>query len=107
VLSGEETNTNCIVFGLNRSGLESTIYPTLGEHANNETTDTVLRGNSTELYDKCILIKCSRYICTIIRDKGRYNWNTVEKGVEHHNPNPIPVQMWRIVSAVEQAQNES
>jgi len=25
-LSGETTNTNCIVFGLTRSGLEPTIY---------------------------------------------------------------------------------
>jgi hypothetical protein len=39
VLSGEATHTNFIVFGLIRSGLESTIYRTRGEHANHYTTD--------------------------------------------------------------------
>jgi hypothetical protein len=35
----EKTNTNFIVFGLTRSGLEPTIYRTRGEHANHYTTD--------------------------------------------------------------------
>jgi hypothetical protein len=39
VLSGEATKTNCIVFGLTRSGLEPTIYHTRGEHANHYTID--------------------------------------------------------------------
>jgi len=39
--SGEATNTNFIVFGLTRPGLESTIYRTRGEHANHYTTDAV------------------------------------------------------------------
>jgi hypothetical protein len=34
VLSGEATNTNFIVFGLTRSGLEPMIYLTRSEHAN-------------------------------------------------------------------------
>ena len=37
VLSGEATNTNCIVFGLIRPGLEPTIDRTRGEHANHCT----------------------------------------------------------------------
>ena len=37
VLSGEATNTNFIVFGLSRSGLEPTIYRTRREHANHYT----------------------------------------------------------------------
>jgi hypothetical protein len=41
VFSGEATNTNFIVFGLTRSGLESTIYRTRGEHANHYTADAV------------------------------------------------------------------
>jgi hypothetical protein len=41
VLSGEATNTNIIVFGLTRPGLEPTIYHTRGEHANHYTTDAV------------------------------------------------------------------
>jgi hypothetical protein len=39
MFSGEAANTNCIVFGLTRSGLEPTIYPTRGEHANQYATD--------------------------------------------------------------------
>jgi len=34
VLSGEATDTNFIVFGLTRSGIDPTVYHTLGEHAN-------------------------------------------------------------------------
>ena len=41
MLSGEATNTNFIVFGLTRSGLEPTIYCTRGEHANHYTTNAV------------------------------------------------------------------
>ena len=38
---GKATNTNFIVFGLTRSGLEPTIYCTQDEHANHYTTDAV------------------------------------------------------------------
>ena len=41
VFSGEVTNTNFIVFGLQLSGLEPTIYHTWGEHANHYATDAV------------------------------------------------------------------
>ena len=41
VLSGEATNTNFIVYGLIRPGLEPTIYRTRGEHANHYATDVV------------------------------------------------------------------
>jgi hypothetical protein len=41
ILSGEAINTNVIVVGLTRPGLERTIYRTRGEHANNYTTDMV------------------------------------------------------------------
>jgi hypothetical protein len=40
-LVGEATNTNFIVFGLTRPGLDPTIYHTRGEHANHYTTDAV------------------------------------------------------------------
>ena len=42
ILSGEATNTNLIVFGLTRSGLELTIYCTRSKHFNHYTTDAVL-----------------------------------------------------------------
>jgi hypothetical protein len=48
VLSEEATNTNCIVFGLIRSGLEHTIYHTRGEHANYYTTDAAKEITVTE-----------------------------------------------------------
>jgi D-alanyl-D-alanine dipeptidase len=41
MLIGEAINTNFIVFGLTRSGLESTIYRTQGKHANHYSTDVV------------------------------------------------------------------
>jgi hypothetical protein len=39
MLSGKATNTNFIVFGLTRWGLELTIYRTLSEYANHYTID--------------------------------------------------------------------
>jgi hypothetical protein len=41
VFSGEATNTNFIVFGLQLPGLEPKIYRTRGEHANHYATDAV------------------------------------------------------------------
>ena len=52
MLSGEEPNTNIIVFGLTGLWLELTIYRTQGEHANHYTTDAV--------------VKDRRYICVLI-----------------------------------------
>ena len=42
VLSEEATHINVLVFSLTRSGLESTIYHTRGEHTNHNTTDAVV-----------------------------------------------------------------
>ena len=42
VLSGEATNTNFIVNGLTRLGLEPTIYRTRNKHANHYTNDVVI-----------------------------------------------------------------
>jgi hypothetical protein len=39
MFSGEAANTDCIVFGLTRPGLEPMIYHTRGEHANQYATD--------------------------------------------------------------------
>ena len=39
--SREVTNTNFIVFGLTRPGLEPTTYRTRGDHANHYATDVV------------------------------------------------------------------
>ena len=42
VLSGEATNTNVIVFGCTRSGIEPTIYRTQSEHIYHYITDSVI-----------------------------------------------------------------
>jgi hypothetical protein len=42
MLRGEATNTNFIVFSLNRSVLEPIIYRTPGEHANHYIADVYL-----------------------------------------------------------------
>jgi hypothetical protein len=41
LLSGEATNTNFIVFGLTRPGLETTTYRNRGKHANYYSTNAV------------------------------------------------------------------
>jgi hypothetical protein len=41
VLNGEATNTNFVVFGFTRPGLEPPIYRSRGEHANHYTNDEV------------------------------------------------------------------
>ena len=41
-LTGEATNTNVIVFGLTRPGLEPTIHRTRGLHTNHYATDAVV-----------------------------------------------------------------
>jgi hypothetical protein len=41
VLSGEATNTNFIIFGLTRPGIEPTIYRIRDEHANDYTINAV------------------------------------------------------------------
>ena len=53
MLIGEATHTNCIVFGLTRSGLEPTIYRTREEHANHYTTETVY---VSKMYSKHTII---------------------------------------------------
>jgi hypothetical protein len=47
MLSREATNTNFIIFGLTRPGLEPTIYHNPGEHANHYNTDVVFNKNIT------------------------------------------------------------
>jgi hypothetical protein len=42
VLSGEATNSNGIVFGFTRSGIEPTIYRTQNEHIYHYITDSVI-----------------------------------------------------------------
>ena len=54
MLSGEATNTNFIVFGLTRPGIDPTIYRNRGEHANNHTNDTFLT-IMTALYNNNVL----------------------------------------------------
>ena len=58
MLSGEATNTNFIIFGLNRPGLEPTISRTRGEHTNQYATDAVYRFDNTICFS-LIYIACN------------------------------------------------
>jgi hypothetical protein len=46
MLSGEATNTNVIVFGLTRLGIEPKIYHTGGKHANHYSTNVAVRDSN-------------------------------------------------------------
>ena len=61
VLSGEATNTNFIVFDLTRSGLESTIYRTQGEHANDTTEVVAALFETGHEEDKWSETRCTQY----------------------------------------------
>ena len=52
VFSGEATNSNFIIFGLTRSGLEPTMYCTRGEHVDHYTTDAIIWRNSCRIVNK-------------------------------------------------------
>jgi hypothetical protein len=64
VLSGEATNTNFIVFGLTRPGLEPTIYRILGQHADHYTTDA---GETTMCTDAQQCQNIMQNVCDPIR----------------------------------------
>ena len=86
-LGGEATNTNFIVFGFTRPGLESMIYSTWGEHANHYATDAVYQvwynilciaqfqvswNRWNENYLQCYV----KLKCTYIRNKILCNYNS-------------------------------
>jgi hypothetical protein len=77
VLSGEETNTNFLVFGMTRPGLELTIYCTRGEHANHYITDAVFV--VTEKLEDFLIIEQISQI-EPPKTKHRSNWCTKSKG---------------------------
>jgi hypothetical protein len=57
--SGEATNTNFIVFGLTRLGLEPTICCTRGKHANHYTTDAIVFSIQVSVLKNCIILEGS------------------------------------------------
>jgi hypothetical protein len=66
VPSGQATNTNFIVFGLNRSGQQLTIYRNRGEHATHYTTDAVdsLQNNYNPLFvERLMSYLRLKYLC--------------------------------------------
>jgi hypothetical protein len=70
MLSGEATtNTNFIVFGLTRSGLEPTIYSTRGEHANHYTKVAV-RTYTDVIIVKPVLVTFQGHIKTVSQKTG-------------------------------------
>ena len=64
MLSREATNTNFIVFGLTRSGLEAMIYCTQGKHANHYITDAVDRTIDVVcIVHRCVLYRTTDVVC--------------------------------------------
>ena len=59
-LAEKATNTNVIVFGLTRSGLEPTIYRTRGEHANHYTTDAVTTNRAYSQSKMCVILTATK-----------------------------------------------
>ena len=66
MLSGETTNTNVIVFGLIRPGLDPTIYSTRGEHANHYITAIQLSTMVNSLSDSEITNKSTHSFLYLI-----------------------------------------
>jgi hypothetical protein len=60
VLSGEATDTNLIVIGLTRPGLDNTSYRIQDEHENYYTTETVLKLKSYDKKSTILPISISR-----------------------------------------------
>ena len=83
MLSGEATNTNFIVFGLTRPGLEFTIYRTRGEHANHCATDVVVVSSNPAR------ARCTRYNIYVImfvcdlRQVGGFLWVSSTNKTDH------------------------
>ena len=75
MLSREATNTNFIVFGFTRSGLEPTIYHARGEHTNRYTTDAVVSIWSLPLQDDCSTLLVTTKIASKIKLQYRYGRN--------------------------------
>jgi hypothetical protein len=50
MLNGEATNTNLIVFGLTRPGLEPMIYHTRGKHAKRYNTNALVIKTFINIY---------------------------------------------------------
>ena len=67
LLPSQATNTNCIVFGLTRAGLEPTIYRTRGQHANHYTSDAVDKNINFQLIVNILVNKNSDFWYFIFR----------------------------------------
>ena len=75
MFSGDETNTNYIVFGLMRQGLEPTIYRTRNEHANHYTTyDAVM--SQTRSYYSLLTIQ---FVLIMFRIKPQRNRSSQQR----------------------------
>jgi len=94
VLSGETTNTNFIVFGLIRSGLEPTIYCTRGELSNYYTTDAVLIRRWRKLFSS--LSPHKKYIA---------NWRSDKQEILHRQYGHIIEKIGEVTKGQSEAVN--
>ena len=69
-LSGEAPNTNFIIFGLTRLGLEPTIYRNRSENANNYATDAV--SGLTRLFNHMQSCRCFQLSTDVTRNIPSY-----------------------------------
>ena len=92
MLSGEATNTNFIIFGLTRPGIEPTIYRIRDEHANHYTTSAVYFELRT--LDKQTVMNieiCNKCLCDNDPQKNRNIQRIILRS-------PYSLQQWTSVS---------
>ena len=92
VLSGEATNTNFMIFGLTRPGIEPTIYHIRDEHANHYTTNAIYFELRT--LDKQTVINieiCNKCLC----DNDPQKYRNIQRIILR---SPYSLQQWTSVS---------
>jgi hypothetical protein len=88
MVSGEATKTNFLVFGLTRSGLESMIYRTRGEHPNHYTTDA---------FHSCQVVWTLRQCdYQILNSKCWYNFRILAHSVVGHMNYWLPLSACKL-----------
>jgi hypothetical protein len=92
LLYSQATNTNFIVFGLTRPGLEPTICCTWGEHADHYTTDVVWSPLDSSYYTKGYFSQNDAFIQSVA---GRHSLLSV-KGLQLSGWQHVPSEGLKI-----------
>jgi hypothetical protein len=97
VLSGEATNTNFIIFGLTRPGIEPTIYRIRDEHATHYTTNAVYF--ELRRLDNKTMINiemCNKCLC----DNDPQAYRTVRFGIHNCRGENVSPSLWKNISCL-------